>query len=196
MYAIYQALDIADRRQESGCQYTIVVDFTVAIKRIRSDGIMPGQRSAVAAIEVGTRLWARNNEVTVRWIPAHQGALGNGKADEYAKAANGDEPDNAVPGAYRRESSLSHMTRVATEARAWATAQWIAERTGDPRQKCRTPSGRGLRHRPFRRMPKSVAGRYHQLLSGHMHAAIGPYLRDKIHKAVDDKCWWCGEGRK
>ena len=33
------------------------------------------------------------------------------------------------------------------------------------------------------------------VLSGHV--AIGPYLRDKIHKAADpyDKCWWCGEGK-
>lgn len=134
-----------------------------------------------------------NNEVIVRWAPAHQGALGNEKADENAKAAaNGDEPDNAVPGAYRWESSLSHMTGLATEARAWATAEWIAERTRGLRQKHRTPSGGGLRHRLFRRTPKSVAGRYYQLLSG--HAAIGPYLRDKIHKAVDDRCWWGGGG--
>ena len=20
-------------------------------------------------------------------------------------------------------------------------------------------------------------------------------MKDKIHKAVDDKCWWCGEGK-
>lgn len=38
-----------------------------------------------------------------------------------------------------------------------------------------------------------MAGRHYQLLSG--HAAIGPYLKDKIHKAVDDKRWRC-EGEK
>ena len=32
----------------------------------------------------------------------------------------------------------------------------------------------------LRKTPKSVASRYYQLLSG--HAAIGSYLKDKIHK--------------
>ena len=27
-------------------------------------------------------------------------------------------------------------------------------------------------------------------------AAVGPYLWEKIHRAVDDKCWWCGGGKK
>ena len=46
----------------------------------------------------------------------------------------------------------------------------------------------------LRGVPKPIANRYYQLLSG--HAAIGPYLKDKIHKAVDDKCWWCGGGKQ
>ena len=50
----------------------------------------------------------------------------------------------------------------------------------------RPPRGKGLC-----RTPKSIAS---QLLSG--HAAIGPYLKDKIHYAVDDKCWWCGGGKQ
>ena len=45
-----------------------------------------------------------------------------------------------------------------------------------------------------RRTPKHIAGRYYQLLSG--HAAIGPYLKDKIRKIDDDRCWWCGGGKK
>ena len=56
------------------------------------------------------------------------------------------------------------------------------------RRKYRPPSGKGLRRKLLRRTPKSVAGRHYQLLSG--NAAIGLYLKDKIHKAVDGKCWW------
>ena len=91
-----------------------------------------------------------------------------------------------VPDDHRWETSLSQMTRLATEARARSTAQWITERTGDPRRKYRPPPGKGLRRKPLRRAPKSVAGRHYQLLSG--HAAIGPYLGGKIHKAVNDRC--------
>lgn len=153
-----------------------------------------GPRFTVAAIEVSTRLRARRNEIAVCWVSAHQGAPGNEKAGEYAKiAANGGQPEDAVPDDHRWETSLSHMARVATEARARTVAQWIAERTEDPRREYHSPPGKGLRHRLLRWTSKSVAGRYYQLLSG--HAAIGPCLGGNIHKTADDRCWWCG-GKK
>lgn len=61
--------------------HTISMDSTMAIE-IRSDSIGPGQGFAVTAIEVCTRPRERDNEVTIRWVPAHQGVLGNEKADE------------------------------------------------------------------------------------------------------------------
>ena len=58
-YAIYQALSIMDQRRDNGQQYTIFVDSTAAIERVRTDSIGPGQRFAAVAIEVCTRLLAR-----------------------------------------------------------------------------------------------------------------------------------------
>ena len=46
--------------------YTIFSDSTAAIDRIRTDTLGPGQRFAVAASEVCSRIAARDNEVTVR----------------------------------------------------------------------------------------------------------------------------------
>ena len=61
-------------------------------------------------------------------------------ADEYAKAAaEGGQPNSDVPDEHRWETSLSHMTRVATEARSRTAAQWIADRLGNPRRKYRPP---------------------------------------------------------
>ena len=85
------------------------MDSTAAIETVRPDGIGLGQRFAVASIEVGTRLRARNNEATARWVPAHRGVLGNEEA-----VADGGEPNDVVPHDYRWETSLPHMTRVAT----------------------------------------------------------------------------------
>ena len=109
---------------------------------------------------------SRSNEVAIHWVPAHHGVRGNETADEMAKAAEeGNHPDDAVPDELRWEA------RVATEDRSRTTTEWISSHTGDPRRKYRAPRGKGLRRRLLRRMPKSIAGRYYQLLSG--HAAIG-----------------------
>ena len=77
VYAIYQAPRILDQRQESGHRYTVFVDSTPAIDRVRSDSISLDQRFAVAAIEACTRVLARDYEVSIRWVPAHHGVPGN-----------------------------------------------------------------------------------------------------------------------
>ena len=140
MYAIFQALSIINQSQERGHRYTVFVDSTSAIDRARSDSIGPGQGFAIAVIEACTKIISRNNEVAIRWVPAHQGVPGNEMADEYAKAAaEGGQPDGDIPDEYKWETSLSHMTRVATEGRCRTAAQWIADRLGNPRRKYRPP---------------------------------------------------------
>ena len=87
VFAVYRALSVIDQRQEQGRRYTIFVDSTSAISRVRDDSLGPGQRFAVAAIEVCKRITARDNSVTIRWVPAHSGAEGNEVADDYAESA-------------------------------------------------------------------------------------------------------------
>ena len=100
------------------------VDST-AIKCISDDALGPGQRFAVAAIEICSRVLDRSNTYTVRWVPAHSGAKGNEQADRWAKEATGASPLETVQEGYVDETSLSHMTRVATESRSRAAADWI-----------------------------------------------------------------------
>ena len=161
-FAIYQALRTLDQRQEGGHQYMVFVDPTSAINRVRDGDLGPGQRFAAAAIEVCSRILARDNEVTIRWVSAHSGASGNEMADEYAKAAaigNARVETEGVPEGYMGETSLSHMARVATEARPRETADWIREHVR-PERKYRPPPGRGLRRPQLRRVTKTLAGRY------------------------------------
>ena len=75
------------QRQESSHHYTAFVDLTAAIDRVRTNALGPGQRFAIASMEVCIRVLAWDNEVTIRWVPAHRGTTGNEKADEFAKAA-------------------------------------------------------------------------------------------------------------
>ena len=126
---MWQALGTLEQRSECDREYIIFVDSTSAIARVRDDARGPGQRFGVAAIEVETRLAAAGNEVTIRWVPAHAGAEGNEVADQYAKdAATGGAPREELPEGYAEETSLAHMTRVATETRSKATTDRITER--------------------------------------------------------------------
>ena len=112
----------------------------------------------------------------------------------WRRAQLGGHQEYDVPDNYRWEISLSHMSRVATETRSRMTKDWMRDRFGNPARKCQPPPGKGLRRKLLRKTPRSVASKYYQPLSG--HAAIGPYLKDKIHKTMDDKCWWCGGGKR
>ena len=78
----------------------------------------------MAAIGVCSIVLTRDSEVTIRWVPAHSGATGNEVADRYAKSATtGEEPVEDIPAECDAETSLSHMTRVATEARSREMAE-------------------------------------------------------------------------
>lgn len=83
------------------------MNTTAAIERVMADAPSPGQRFAIAPMEVCSRTLGRGNEFTVRWAPAHGGIVGNEKADEYARAAaRGRAPSDSVPGEYRWEAIL------------------------------------------------------------------------------------------
>ena len=59
LYALYQAAKIMDERREEGQDYTIQTDSTAALERAASDRMGPGQRFAVAIMEINDRLASR-----------------------------------------------------------------------------------------------------------------------------------------
>ena len=73
IFAIRRALKITNRRGGSGRRYTIFSDSASDIDRIRSDGLSPDQRLAMATHEVGVRITGRSNVFAVRWTPAPPG---------------------------------------------------------------------------------------------------------------------------
>jgi hypothetical protein len=171
---------------------TVFVDSTAAIDRVRTDALGPGQRFAIAAIEVCDRVLSRDNEVTIRWVPAHSKVAGNEQADKYAKATarrlaphnDGDD----VPDELLTEASHSHMSRSATRASAERVTSHVR-----PERRYRPPPGSGLRRQHLRNTKKDLAGRYYQFLSG--HGAFGSYLK-KMSKVDTDRCWFCNTGER
>ena len=66
-----------------------------------------------------------------------------------------------------------------------------------PERRYFPPGDPGFRKRAMRRVRKSTAQGYCQLLSG--HAAIGSFLHDRMtgpQRLDSDECWWCGCGRR
>ena len=155
--------------------------------------ILVRSRQGRTWLGVVSYLLERNNQIAIRWVPAHNKVEGNEEADAYPKAAADHTApcwDSDTPDGFLDVASLSYMTRTATEARSQTTADWISSRVGARRY--RPPPERGLRHQHLRSVRKELSGRSYQFLSG--HAAIGSYLHGKIHKIDSDRCWWCGTG--
>ena len=125
VYAIREATRLLDERGETGQSYT-VFDSQSAIYRILHEQCGPAQALARAVVDSPRRLRARGNDIAVRWTPSHQGVDGKERADSLARAAASREQAAADP-AYLREASLSHLTRLATEARSLETDRWIRE---------------------------------------------------------------------
>ena len=136
------------------------MDLTSAIERIRTDYLGPGQQFSIATTEVCIRIMSRQTEVTIRWVPAsaHHAIQGNGTADTMAKiAAEGTHPEYNVPDNYQLETSLAHMSRVASEKQRIMVKDWMKDRFGNPARKYQSPKGKGLRQKLLRQTPKSIA---------------------------------------
>ena len=154
-----------------------------------------GQQWAEAITKVATRLKANNNTIQILWVPAHSGAEGNGVADGTAKEA-AESARHAVPDEIRLQTNLPHLSRRATENKAGAASQW-AKGHIRPERKHYPLGGSGLRHSLLRKVRKTTAQRYYQLLFG--HAAIGSFLHDRMagpQRLASDKCWWCNCDKK
>ena len=71
----------------------------------------PGQHFTIATAEFCSRIMARDNEATVRWVLAHPTVAGNEKADALAKAADSrSAPSGEIPDERRK-----HCRRVRKE---------------------------------------------------------------------------------
>ena len=190
LFAISRALKEIDSRAEENRRYTIFSDSQAAISRVQHDRTGPGQTLAVRSIETTRSLTTRGNRVTIRWTPSHAGIPGNERADRMAKrAAEGKEEEACQE--YLREASLSHLTRVTTEARSNATAVWIRDHCGR-RRRYRPPKG-GKMRKELGKCPKELASRFYQLASG--HAAVAEHLV-RVGQADNDTCFWCGSGER
>ena len=168
IFAIGQALEELNGREERNRRYTIFSDSQAALSRVQHDRTGPGQALAIKSIATAEAITQRGNSLVLRWTPSHKGIHGNERADRTARrAAEGKE--GKAGHEYLREASLSHLTRVTTETRAKATAEWIRTHCGRHRR-YHPPKG-GKMRKELGKTPKEPAGRFYQLMTGHAATA-------------------------
>ena len=131
-------------------------------------GTTPGARGSALAsppsrLRHGLRPRAMRSPLGAgsRWRRGERGGRSVRKGCRHRQA-----PRERLPEGYAEETSLAHMTRVATEARSKAMTDWITDHVR-PGRRYRPPPGKGVRRTQLRRVKKTLAGRYYQLLSGH-----------------------------
>lgn len=194
-------MKIFEARQETDQRYTIFSDLRPAIWRAMADALGPGQQWDRVTIEVGTRLAAKNNEVSVMWVPAHKGVAGNEFMDGLAKEAAGGRPRDdleEVPDKIRWQASLPHLSRQATEGRARDATQWITAHVRPERRYCTGPQvARVSAARLCEKSGNPLAGRYYRLLLS--HAAIGSFLHERMTgplRRESSECRWCASDKR
>jgi len=123
--------------------------------------------------------------IEIRWCPAHEGIVGNKKADEWAKIAAEKPGIRGVEYPWPLPRSLPNFKREIsekkwTEARAWAGGRISKAKYRMPKRQ--KPDG------TVANSSKRLASRFYQLKTG--HARTGQYLHwAKVRP--DAQCWWC-----
>ena len=85
VFAILQALNLLNDREEREQRYTVFSDSQAAIARVQHDRTGPAQALAKAAIRAVNSITSRDSTITLRWTPVHAGVEGNEQVDETAK---------------------------------------------------------------------------------------------------------------
>jgi len=193
--ALARALEVTAKRRLVPERVTVFTDAQAAIARIRSDEPGPGQQYALKARESIAQLRrARPGiQIEIWWCPAHKGIAGNEEADKEARLA-AEEPDRrgvewmGYSDRYGRRllplpRSIANIKREIAEKKWKEARAWSEKRIR--KKKYRMPKGQSA---AVARAPKRLAGRFHQLRTG--HCRTGQYLM-WTKNSNTAACGWC-----
>jgi len=195
--ALARALEVAAKRRTGPKAVTVFIDAQAAMARIASEEPGPAQKYAWEA-----RIWivnmrerVRDVRIEFRWCPAHSGVAGNEEADKWAKQA-AEEPDArgvewmGYKDRYGRRPmppprSIANLKREIPERKCEEAWTWSKKRVrGRKYQMPKTIHQNNM----VARGPKRLAGRYHQLKTGHCRTR--QYLK-WTKNANTAECGWC-----
>ena len=162
----------------------IFADSQAALKALRRPRMPSGQIYLIGCLDLIRQLAERGIRTELRWIPAHQGVLGNETVDQHAKdaAQKPDDPQNS----HNRYIRLAAATkrRLRQEAKIEWERAWASEKTGRPTKRLiETPSKKTLEY--WSGLRKATTSILMQLRTGRI--GLGAYLA-RINRRESGRC--------
>ena len=166
----------------------ILVDSRAAIMALMNPSIK--SRTVSRAVEALNTLADRTKSVTIVWVPAHKGHIGNERADVLAKAgAASNDPEIFTP----IEKPVSAFKQ---ELRTKIYETWTKEWTQDNE----AHHAKGFYCGPDARKAKYVyklarleLGRFARIVTGHNNLN---YFQSRIGLSRESRCRWCLRGNE
>jgi ribonuclease HI len=166
---------------------TIFSDSQAAIKALVRPGQTSGQLYLIQILSTLDTLQRQGIDVTIAWIPGHEGIPGNEAADLAAKQATLEREPAAEERTVKLASAAKTTFRKQT-FEAWSK-MWSTARTGGPtRRLIPTPTKKSLRL--YRGLTKAHSSALIQLRTGRI--GLNHFLH-KIGVRESDRCG-CDEG--
>lgn len=162
----------------------IFADSQAALKALRRPRMPSGQTYLIGFLDLTRQLAERGIRTELRWIPAHQGVLGNETVDLHAKEA-AQKPDDAQ-NPHNRYIRLAAATkrRFRQEAKIEWERAWESEKTGRPtRRLIETPNKKTLEY--WTGLRKATASVLMQLRTGRI--GLNAYLA-RINRRETARC--------
>ncbi|KAJ5111866.1 zinc knuckle domain protein [Penicillium alfredii] len=162
----------------------IFADSQAALKALRRPRMPSGQVYLIGCLDLIRRLAERGIKTELRWIPAHQGVLGNEIVDQHAKEAAQapDDPQNPLNRYIRLAAATKRRFRQ--EAKIEWERAWASEKTGRPtRRLIETPNKKTLEY--WSGLRKTTASVLMQLRTGRI--GLNAYLA-RINRRETARC--------
>lgn len=162
----------------------IFADSQAALKALRRPRMPSGQVYLAGCLDLIQRLADRGIRTELRWIPAHQGVLGNEIVDQHAKKAaqESDRPQNPFNRYIRLAAAAKRQIR--REAKLEWETMWAKETTSRPtRRLIEAPTKKTLEY--WSGLRRATASILMQLRTGRI--GLSAYLH-RINRRESARC--------
>ena len=162
----------------------IFADSQAALKALRKPRMPSGQVYLEGCLNLIRRHAANGIQTELRWIPAHQGVVGNESVDQHAKEAALEPQGPQNPENRYVRLAAAAKRRIRREAKAEWERSWVTEKTSRPTKRLiELPTKKTLEY--WSDLRKATASILMQLRTGRI--GLAAYLH-RINRRDSARC--------